>query len=65
MKSNESPHAPLNRSLHFWAFHLGCTVPTISRWLKDAGIRPSRRKADPGFSLPEILSAIDYRRYRK
>jgi hypothetical protein len=60
MKSNESPHAPLNRSLHFWAFHFGYSVPTLSRWLKDAGIRPSRRKADPGVSLREVLSAVDF-----
>lgn len=55
-----NPHDPLNRSLHFWAHHTGYPVTTLSRWLKEAGIRPSRRKADPGASLRQVLAAIDY-----
>jgi hypothetical protein len=60
MKSKPNPHAPLNRSLHFWAYHTGYSVPTLSRWIKANGIRPSRRKADPGVTLRQVLSAINY-----
>lgn len=58
MNTKPSPHGPLNRSLHFWSFHLGHSVPSLSRWLKMAGIRVSRRKADPGATLNQILTAV-------
>jgi hypothetical protein len=60
MKSKQNPYGPLNRSIRFWAYHTGYSVPSLSRWLKAAGIRASRRKADPGVTLSQIWTAIDY-----
>ncbi len=61
MKSQQNPHEPLRRSLHFWAYHTGWSVSSLSRWLPACGVHAKRRTANPGVTLREVLAVIPYR----
>jgi hypothetical protein len=61
MKSSKSPYEPLRRSLRFWAYHTGYSVSLLSRAMKKHGWRVGKRTANPGATLREVWTAIDYR----
>ena len=60
MKSSISTNEPLHKPLRYWAFHLGVSVSSLSKWMKRDGYEIAGRKDKPGATLREVLGCAPY-----